>query len=70
MTISFPFWLIPVVVTIVLWGALLLRPLPPKGGDYSFVPEFAAMVRFVNGIFATLIIWLAWFVYLAFWGAA
>lgn len=70
MTISFPFWLIPVVVTFVLWGALLLRPLPPRGGDYSFTQEFAAVVRFAIGIFATLLIWLAWFVYLAFWGAA
>ena len=70
MTVSIPLWALPVIATVLLWVGLVAWPLPPSGGDYSFAPEFAVLVRLVGAVIATLIIWLTWFAFLSTGGAS
>ena len=70
MSVFLSAWLVPVIVTIVLWVAVVLWPIENSGGDYNFGQAFDALAHLVVGVIVTLLIWLAWFAYLAFSGGA
>lgn len=56
-----PVIMIPVLLTAAVIGAVMLWPLPPSRGDYSFGSAFSALLHVGVGVIAILTVWLIYF---------
>lgn len=68
MTVTLAFWMIPVALTLAIWVAAILWPVPARRGDYDFTGPLVVLAHFVACVVATLVIWLVYFAVLAFGG--
>ncbi|MCX5581472.1 hypothetical protein [Kaistia terrae] len=51
------------VLTLLIWGVTLMLPEPtPSGGFYDFGTPFTFLFRGVLALFATLVVWLVYFI--------
>lgn len=66
MTVTISSWMIPVLLTVMLWVAVVAWPIRPSRGDYDFGPPFEALFHALAGVIGTLVIWLVYFA-LMFW---
>lgn len=62
MTIYFPFWTIPLVLTAIIFGVLALQPAYKKSSAYDFGGPIVALMQVGAAVIATLLAWLVYFV--------
>ena len=61
MTFTLPFWVIPAVLTVVIWTAAIYWPKGESHGGYPFGEALVATFHIALGIIATLVVWLIFF---------
>ncbi|TIT08078.1 MAG: hypothetical protein E5V16_08145 [Mesorhizobium sp.] len=69
MNIYLPIWWIPIALTVAIWAAALMWPTEKSHGDYDFSASFFALVRFAFASAGSLLVWLAFFIWLFVVGA-
>lgn len=62
MQLLVPLWVIPAVLTIVVWLFAFLWPIKSSGGAYDFTGSILAVWHMLLGLIATLVIWLVFFI--------
>lgn len=71
MHVFLPIWLLPLSLTVLIWaGAVFWPSSSVHGGDYDFGAALSALLRFVAAAAATLLVWLAYFIWLVVAGGA
>lgn len=67
-TLQLGWWLIPAILTGILWLYICAKgTLTPSGGN-SWIPDFAPVFFGLLGICGTLVIWLLYFMAAFFFG--
>ena len=61
MTIVLAGWMIPTAITLAIIAWAIFLPLPANRGDYDFSREATGVFRLAIAVFATLVVWLAYF---------
>ncbi|MER9211573.1 hypothetical protein NKI54_05820 [Mesorhizobium sp. M0663] len=69
MNIYLSIWWIPIALTVAIWAAALMWPTEQSHGDYDFSAAFFALVRFAFASAGSLLVWLAFFIWLFVVGA-
>lgn len=64
-----PIWLVPLSLTILFWAAAIFWPSEDDGVSYQLRLVVLALVRFSMASGATLLVWLAYFIWLFVAGA-
>lgn len=63
MTVTLSIWLLPITATILVWlAAAYYRAVDYAGDNWGIGRAFDALVRMVLGGFATLAVWLVFFI--------
>lgn len=57
MTTAFPWWVVPALVTVFLFGWAIAIP-PQNRGDYGF--DIMPLLRFGVALIGSLLAWLVW----------
>lgn len=62
MNVTISLWAIPVALTVIIWAAAFLWPMPKRRGDYDFSGPIFAMFHLGAAVIATLVVWLIYFI--------
>lgn len=61
-TLTLNAWLIPALLTFMIWTTAILFPAPqPTGAMFDFGPMLTKILHGFLAIVATLLVWLLWF---------
>ncbi|CAN7167533.1 hypothetical protein LJR234_000360 [Mesorhizobium amorphae] len=72
MHVLLPLWLVPLTLTVLFWAAAIFWPSASEDGTL-FPPLgliFWVLVRFAVAVASTLLVWLAYFIWLFVAGAS
>lgn len=62
MAFTVQLWMIPTALTALIWGVTLMLPTPARSGYYDFGTPLTFLFRGVAALFATLVVWLIYFI--------
>ncbi|RWB31338.1 MAG: hypothetical protein EOQ42_33700 [Mesorhizobium sp.] len=68
MHVVLPLWLVPLTLSVLIWAGAVFWP-SSRGSDAYPIAVFWALVRFSAAAAATLLTWLAYFIWLVVAGA-
>lgn len=61
MSVTVGAWVIPLAATIAVWSWEILKPRPPRSGDYDFSGALSEAFRLAVCVIVTLSVWLIYF---------
>ncbi|ESY49013.1 MULTISPECIES: hypothetical protein [unclassified Mesorhizobium] len=70
MHVVLPIWLVPLSLTVLIWVAAIFWPSADEGVSYQLRALVLALVRFSAASAATLLVWLAYLIWLVVAGGA
>lgn len=69
MHVLLPIWLVPLTLSVLIWAGAIFWPSADDGISYQLRALVLALVRFSAASAATLLVWLAYFIWLFVTGA-
>ncbi|MER9623236.1 hypothetical protein NKI98_17640 [Mesorhizobium sp. M0222] len=69
MHVVLPIWLVPLTLSVLIWAGAISWPSADDGVSYQLRAVVLALVRFSAASAATLLVWLAYFIWLFVAGA-
>ncbi|ESY42053.1 hypothetical protein X747_14855 [Mesorhizobium sp. LNJC384A00] len=69
MHVVLPIWLVPLTLSVLIWAGAIFWPSADDGVSYQLRAVVLALVRFSAASAATLLVWLAYFIWLFVAGA-